>query len=412
MPSERHTEADRDEQASPGTERSRLRRLGPAVRHNLRGFRAALDCRGLNRERVCRIAAERVSELPATTRTELQATARAAGVPYRDLLAFTLFDESVSPDGCTVAAATGAATAGGGTVFFKQSDKDGAASFEGQGYHRHRQVNVVRTERPTGRNHVVGVTAAGSTALKMGMNDRGVAVGSNFAATAAFDADEADLDARMAVSRGEYLRQGLLHGDTAVEVAQHVAARLLESPMASPGIIEVADADRVVVLEGAQTSLAGEWTDDGVVVRANAFGLLDDRSPLVSELASSRRRADRAETLLAAADGAVAVGTMRDLSVDHANGPGDDSICRHETDDYTDAASLSAAVFDIDGERPAASDCYLALGTPCHAWRSDEGDGWLRLSPTATADDVPERFLTGEAWLDYYSTAANDGPVD
>jgi len=390
-----------------GTEYSK--RLAPAVRYNLHGFHAALDRRGLDREAVVAAASEHEHALPASTRTELRATADAAALPYRDLLAFALFEACVLPDGCTVAIATGDAACGD-TLFFKQSDKDGAPSFEGENYHRHRQVNVVRTERPAGLNRVIGVSAAGATALKMGMNNAGVAAGTNFAATTTFDEAAADIEALTAVSRGEYIRQGLLHGDTAVEAAQHVATRLLEAPMGSPGIIEIADADRAVVLEGEFTHLASEWTDDGVVVRTNAFELLDDLSPPAPEIESSRRRADRAASVLDAGD--VTVDTMRDLSVDHANGPGDASICRHQTDDYTDAASLSAAVFAIDGERPAHSELYLALGKPCHAWRSPEGDGWLRLRPTATADDIPDRFLTGEAWIENYAESANDSPPE
>lgn len=60
---------------------------------------------------------------------------------------------------------------------------------------------------------------------------------------------------------------------------------------------------------------------------------------------------------------------------------------------------LSAAVFDIDGDDPLESRLYFALGKPCHAWRTDEGDGWIHLKADVTEDDVPGQFLNGEAYL-------------
>jgi hypothetical protein len=94
---------------------------------------------------------------------------------------------------------------------------------------------------------------------------------------------------------------------------------------------------------------------------------------------------------------------MRDLSIDTENGPGLNSICRYQENDYTDETSLSAAIFAIDGDDPENSDVYMALGKPCHAWRTEEGDGWLHVTAAATEDDVPDRFLTGEAWLENYT---------
>jgi hypothetical protein len=379
------------------------RRRREAIRHNLRGFWAAAERRDVDRETIYDEADAHESDLSTDRRGEIECKAEGAKLPYRDLLAFTLFEEEVLSDGCSVAVATGEAAATGDTVFFKQSDKRGSEEFDGEYHHGHQQINVVRVEQPEGLNRVVGVAAAGSTALKMGMNDEGVAVGSNFAHSTTYDEDdESDPLSWAAVSRGEYMRQGLLHGDSAVDVAQHIASKLFEEPMTSPGSITIADASRAVVLEGEFTHLASEWVEDGVVTRANKFELLDDLSPPESEIPSSYRRYGRLTDILDERAGEVTVETMRDLSVDHANGPGPDSVCRHQEADYTDATSLSSAVFDIDGENPERSDVYVALGRPCHAWRTEEGDGWVRLTPSVTAEDVPERFRSGEAWLDHY----------
>jgi hypothetical protein len=246
-------------------------------------------------------------------------------------------------------------------------------------------------------------------AVKMGLNDEGVAIGSNISRTVTFDEEGTDSKDWAAASRGEYMRQGLLHGDTAVEVAQHITPRLFSDPMSSPGNIDIADHERAVVLEGEFTHLASEWVDDDVLGRANKFQVLDDLARPEDEIPSSYRRHERVREVLEAEAGEVTVDDLRDLSVDHTNGPGLESICRHQEDGYTDETSLSAAVFDIDGDDPEDSDIYIALGKPCHAWRTDEGDGWLHLQASATEDDVPDRFLTGDAWLEHYSEDAYEG---
>ncbi|MFB6297632.1 MAG: C45 family autoproteolytic acyltransferase/hydrolase [Salinirussus sp.] len=389
--------------------RSAGERLGRAIRHNLSGFWTAVDRHGLDR-RTVREAADGLRDcLASGTRAEIAGTAEAASVDERDLLAFSLFEETLVPDGCTTAIAAGEAAASGDTVFFKQSDKKGADEFEGENYHQHQQINVVRVEDPPDRNKVIGVAAAGSTAVKMGINDEGVAIGSNISRTVTFDEEGSDSKDWAAASRGAYMRQGLLHGDTAVEVAQHITPKLFSDPMSSPGNIDIADHERAIVLEGEFTHLASEWVEDDVIGRANKFEVLDDLARSEAEIPSSYSRYARISERLDARAGEVTVEDLRDLSVDHTSGPGLESICRHQEGDYTDETSLSAAVFDIDGDDPEESDVYIALGKPCHAWRTREGEGWLHLQAGATEADVPERFLTGEAWLDHYTETPYEG---
>lgn len=383
--------------------RTRGERLRDAIRHNVASFWSATAARGIDRETVHAEADRLEDRLGDGTRAEIEGKAETSGVSERDLLAFTLFEETLLPDGCTTAIAAGDAAASGDTVFFKQSDKKGADEFEGEDYHQHQQINVVRIEAPEGQNKVIGVTAAGSTAVKMGMNDQGVAIGSNISRTVTFDEEGTDSKDWAAASRGEYMRQGLLHGDTANEVAEHITPMLFADPMSSPGNIDIADHERAIILEGEFTHLASEWVDDGVVGRANKFEVLSALARTEEEIPSSYARHGRVMEVLEANAGDVTVETMRDLSVDHENGPGLNSICRHEEHGYTDETSLSSAIFDIDGDDPTASDVYIALGKPCHAWRTDEGDGWLHLTAAATEADVPERFLSGEAWLDHYT---------
>jgi hypothetical protein len=246
----------------------------------------------------------------------------------------------------------------------------------------------------------------------MGINEQGVAIGSNISRTVTFDEEGKDSKDWAAASRGEYMRQGLLHGDTANEVAEQITPMLFADPMSSPGNIDIADHERAIILEGEFTHLASEWVEDDVVGRANKFQVLDDLARSREEIPSSYARYERVMEVLEANEGDVTVDTMRDLSVDHENGPGLESVCRHQEHDYTDETSLSGAVFDIDGENPGDSDVYIALGKPCHAWRSDEGEGWIHITADATEADVPDAFLSGDAWLEYYTEEPYAGTAE
>lgn len=387
------------------------RRMQTAIQHNIEGFWTAVTDRGIDRETVLVEADRQERDLAAVTQAEIEGMAETAGVDYRDLLAFNCFEETLVPDGCTTAIAAGDAAADDDTVFFKQSDKKGADEFEGEDYHEHQQINVVRVEDPDDPdlNKIIGVSAAGSTAVKMGVNEAGVAIGSNISRTITFDEEGTDSKDWAAASRGEYMRQGILHGDTAFEVAEHITPKLFADPMSSPGNIDIADADRAVILEGEFTHFASEWVEDGVVGRANKFQVLDDLARDRDEIPSSYNRYERVMSVLGANEGEVTVETMQDLSVDHENGPSLESICRHQEHDYTDETSLSGAIFDLDGDNPAESDVYIALGKPCHAWRTEEGDGWIHVEAGASEADVPDRFLTGEAWLEHYTEEPYEG---
>lgn len=378
-------------------------RLQDAIQHNIDGFWTAVSENGIDRETVYTEAERLADRLAPETVAEIEGKVETSGVDYRDLLAFSLFEETLLPDGCTTAIAAGEAASAGDTVFFKQSDKKGAEEFEGENYHEHQQINVVRIEDPKDKNKVIGITAAGSQAVKMGMNDKGVAIGSNISRTTTFDEEGTDSKDWAAASRGEYMRQGILHGDTANEVAEHITPMLFEDPMSSPGNIDIADHERAIVLEGEFTHLASEWVDNDIIGRANKFQVLDDLARSELQIPSSYARYRRVMETLEANEGDVTVETMRDLSMDHENGPGLNSLCRHQENTYNDETSLSAAVFDIDGENPEQSTIYMALGKPCHAWRTDEGDGWLKITAGATEADVPNRFLNGEAWLEHYT---------
>lgn len=84
--------------------------------------------------------------------------------------------------------------------------------------------------------------------------------------------------------------------------------------------------------------------------------------------------------------------------MDHENGPGPNSICRHGVH-FSEETSLSAAVMEIDGKSPERSKIMIALGKPCHAWRAREGH--ITLKMTMGLEDIPEGLQDGEIWKQF-----------
>jgi len=187
---------------------------------------------------------------------------------------------------------------------------------------------------------------------------------------------------------------------------------LLSDPMSSPGSIDIADAKRTIILEGEFTNMAAEWIENGVIGRANKFEILSHLARSRSEIPSSYCRYERVMEVLEANKGNVTVETMRDLSIDIKNGPGLNSICRYQENDYNDETTLSAAIFQLREENPGKSEVYIALGKTSYSWRSEEGEGWIKISADAKEEDIPESFLTGDAWLKYYTEEPYQGDQD
>ena len=96
----------------------------------------------------------------------------------------------------------------------------------------------------------------------------------------------------------------------------------------------------------------------------------------------------------------VTVEKMVEFSMDHANGPGPNSICRHGVH-FSEETSLAAGVMEINPEQPEKSTISLALGKPCHAWRAAEAH--ITLEMTMGPEDIPEGLRSGEIWKRYYT---------
>lgn len=365
------------------------RSFAPAVARNVAGILTTAGARA-------RTSAERRADgLPASRRTELEAIAAGADLPAEDVIAAELLRPLVTPDECTVMMAVGSASATGRTVFMKNSDKIGADSLVGDRFFKFKEINVVVDLVGDSGRRIVGVAAAGSTGFKMGVNDAGVAAGSNIARTTELRERRVNVTQLRAQDRGQILRDGLEYG-TPEEAARWAVAAMLENPTDTPGNVEFAGPDVAFVIEGSYRSWSVVEIHDAGVARTNMFVEMSRLND--PEDTSSRARYDRCLALLEPLAGDVAPEHLRAFSQDHANGPGLDSICRHSAD-HADETSLSAMVVQLD-DQPTGIRVDIALGKPCWAW-NDPG-GVLSLSLADPPTTVPEAFRSGDTWRRLY----------
>ncbi|MBI2304823.1 MAG: hypothetical protein HYU86_08790 [Chloroflexi bacterium] len=370
--------------------------LQSAVEANLAHFFTAMRGLGYHQEDLRQGAVHGEGLFSPHRLEEIEGLARGAGRDFRDLLAYNIYSGWLSPEECTVMMALGETSASGQTIFLKNSDKVGSTSLVGSNYHRFKEINVVLAMQPKDGNKFVGVAAAGSTGLKLGLNDKGVATGSNIARTAELAQRRVDITQLRALDRGQLMRDGL-EKDTAMEAGTLIAGKVLNNPMDTPGNVEFADAGEAVIIEGSYTRVAMEVVRNDIAHRANAFVLLKELND--PRDVSSVCRYVRCRQLLEENRGKITPEKMIQFSMDHVNGPSLNSICRHGQDP-AEEVSLASGVMEIDSQHPERSRISLALGKPCHAWR--EMDGHVSLDMTFDPRQIPEPFATGEVWKKLY----------
>jgi len=374
--------------------------LSTEIRHNLAAFWNALKNRSHEKKAVIKNALKLEKLWRACRLEEIEGMARGVGVAYPELLAYNVFHDVAFPEGCTVMMAVGKTSATGDSVLMKQSDKVGSEKYVGPLAYMNKEINVALALDPVDGNKTIGVTAAGQTALKMGMNDKGVASGCNISRTKELTQKGTEKDATQlkALDRGALMRDGLEAGNSALEAAQTILPGLLESPMSTPGNIEFVDAKEGYIIEGSYTEMATEVVRDAVAARSNRFVILKELAR--DDDLSSICRYVRCLELLNANKGNITLEKMIEFSQDHANGPGPNSICRHGSH-FSEETSLSSMVMEINGKEPLKSRIAIALGKPCHSWVSDEAHiiGDMTMGP----DDIPEGLRNGDIWKKYYT---------
>ena len=368
--------------------------MADAIRHNIDEFLAAVKHMGCDLTELIARANRGMEHYPAYRVEMLKKYALASGVLFQNVLCYDAFSDRFFPEDCTVFFAAGKASKSGNTVFGKNSDKSGNPGFSSDLYYRNRQINVVTYfENPDG-SHIVGVSAAGSTGLKMGLNSYGVAAGTNYGQTTLAANKELTAEEKLAGDRAQIIRDALTE-KSALEAAQKAACSVLAHPTVSSGTVEFADAKEAYIVESAYSYVAIKKVVDDVDSRANFFNVLSELNTQGN--CSSFCRYHRTQELLKASKGEVTVETLKAISTDHMYGPGGNSICRHSTS--FDSATLASAIMELDGEYPAKSKIHIALGTPCQAWNS--ADGSITISMDDPKSAIPEPFLSGEIFKKY-----------
>ena len=366
------------------------------MRSNLANFEAACRAAGLTRAVLAEAVRQAAQDYGDRILEEIRGIAAGAEVAEKRLLAFNLCHGAVLADECTVLFAMGDATASGNVLFLKNSDKIGGMAMVGENFHEHKEINVVVAIPPTEEPGIIGVTAAGSTGIKMGVNTLGVAAGTNIARTAELRKRNVNTTELRALDRIQLAREGLRKA-SAFEAATSVSPRLTQQPAATPGNLEFVDSCMGFVVEGSYDRVALHVVRSGVASRANAFVALGELNDPQDE--SSRCRYGRAQELFTEHRGRLTPELLRQFSRDHANGPGPNSICRHGTH-YEEETSQSSMVIELGKESTGQTRFWIAMGKPCHAWRHVEGhyEGCVE-----QLEQVPPGFENGETWKRFWT---------
>jgi len=372
-------------------------KAAPFVRANVTNFWRAMQRMGHRRNWLLGKANEEIGLLPPHYIDEIAGIAEGSKLAFEDVLVYNLYGDYVFSDGCTVMMAIGEAGHNGNTLFMKNSDQVGNDSMVGEGFDQNKEIYVIQVVDPEEGNRMVGVSAAGRTGIKVGVNDKGVATGSNIARTVEFRERKMDISQVRASDRTQLMRQGL-EKDNAYDAASLIARLLMENPTSTPGNIEFADSNEGIIIEGSYTHQAIDVVRNQVAARANRFQLLEYTN--MPEDVSSVCRYQRCLQLLKENEGQLTLEKLMEFSRDHANGPGQNSICRHG-DHYVEETSLGAAVIEIDREAPEKSTIIMALGKPCRAWRSP--NGYVSLTVDSDMSEIPQGFFDGGVWKEFYS---------
>ncbi|MDO4493726.1 MAG: C45 family autoproteolytic acyltransferase/hydrolase [Clostridia bacterium] len=366
-----------------------------AIRENLRTFWVTVEENGRNRADLLRESEELFATLSENRREEIFGMAEGSGCPANELFAFNTYGPMLQPEGCTVFFAAGKSSATGATIHGKNSDKGGDLQLtDGERCVNFHEINVVSWFDNEDGSHVIGVSAAGSTGIKMGMNSHGVTASTNYGYTTLARNRKLSVKDRFAGDRAQIARDAL-QKKTALEAAQYAAQLLLAHPMATSGMLEFGDADSVYVVENAYEYLAIHKVTDAADSRSNyleTLGYLNEEGS-----ASCYCRYHRSQKLIKEVEGHATVEDLKRISMDHYDGTGSNGICRHTPG--LESSTQASAVMEVCREAPERSVIHIALGKPCSAWRND--DGHISIPMDMKPEEIPEEFLRGDAYVKY-----------
>ncbi len=370
-------------------------KLAEAIRHNIFLLNQGIVAKGIEKKAVYRLISSYTTLLSNTSIQLMEGLSRGSGVPFESILRFNALQDAFFQEECTTFAAIGKATADGKAFLLKNRDTSGNREFNGPGYYKNRTVNVALVLGTEDGNVMIGVTNAGSTGIMMGMNKHGVAVASNMGQTK--EISKVPPKEWQGISgRPQMLRESL-ECPTAHDAVNLILSKLTKSLMRVPGILWFVDANNIYVVEGNGGQFAVQHVTDGAVSRSNHFELMEkfnnekEPSPICRKI--------RAKELLEQNHGHIDREKLIEFSMDHKNGPGENSICRHSKDPEK-SVTVSAAIMEIDKANPQKSKISIALGTPCQAWGEEGGSITIRLDEDVEA--IPQRFLDNTAFTEYF----------
>ncbi|MFP8955424.1 C45 family autoproteolytic acyltransferase/hydrolase [Natrialbaceae archaeon A-CW3] len=224
----------------------------------------------------------------------------------------------------------------------------------------------------------LAVDTCGTISIFNGVNDQGLVAANTY-----IDCEREDVEPEANLRNGTVIRT-LLEECATVDEAR---AQLESYPTRrlSGQTLFLADATDTALLEVDPVTERITVDDDPIVTRTNHF--VHSSS---TQTESSTERRTRALEMLESVD-RFDRDELWSLAQDHANGPGDNSICRHpepETDEphaFGQLTTASTAIFE--GGSPVVE---VGIGNPCAAERTR----------CAFGEAIPADLRTGQRWLE------------
>ncbi|GAB3677628.1 C45 family autoproteolytic acyltransferase/hydolase [Halopiger thermotolerans] len=277
-----------------------------------------------------------------------------------------------NPRGCTNALVAEPAVAdgadAGGPLVLKNRD------IAGRGL---RPKSIVEQPPIDDYHGILTIDTCGTISLFKGVNDRGLVAANTY-----IDSERDDVDPEDQLRNGTVIRM-LLEECATVEEAR---AKLDSFPTKRlmGQTLFLADGTDAVLLEVDPNAERIAADESPIVTRTNHFVISES-----TEAESSTKRRRRVLELLEDLE-PLTRDDLWQIARDHANGPGDDSICRHpepEAGEYAVGQLTTASTAVFEGGAPTIE---VAMGNPCEGRR-------LRYS---FGDAVPADLRTGRRWLE------------
>ncbi|HOS69865.1 MAG TPA: C45 family autoproteolytic acyltransferase/hydrolase [Bacillota bacterium] len=377
------------------------RKLAEEIRYNISVQEQYVIAGGIEDRDINNYVESYVGFSDASSLKLMEGLSSGSNIPLKSILRFNALQDVLCPEECTTFAAVGNATSNGKAVLLKNRDTHGNYNFVGSRYFEHRAINVILALKTENGNVIVGVSTAGSTGLMMGLNKYGVASASNFGHI--LEISHLSSDQLHGISGRPQMMREALECSSAKEAVDLTLSKLTltESPMKAPGILWFVDAGNIYVIESAFKQFAVQHITDGTASRSNHFLLLDQLNN--EQAVSSICRKIRSEELLKKSLGSINREEMIEFSMDHKNGPSENSICRHSKDP-NEAVTVSSAIMEIDSENAQKSKISIALGSPCWAWNNENGNCTFQMDQDISS--IPQNFVDGSAYKEFIKTEA------